>query len=680
MSSLSLHDALSSLLPGRGAPDFARPGLAGPGDGMDIDGGHADAPRPGGPHGAHDGDGPGRPPGFGDGGNGPSRHLHGDGPPPHARPPMGDGTRGPPAPPLAPPVPQGSPGLPGFGHGTIHHGGSVLPPQGHPALADALRGPGAQPLAPPVPQGPSPQGMYGMARSASFAPPHMDTAVPVQARQAAADPVRGPAPQPLAPPTQQGSLHPSLDAIARELQQLPASMLRQLGEVLHRNPDALRSLPAQPEALASVLSRTGHDPRAPQAMAAEARRLAQGTETPLPARGEAGQAAPDARHAAHALPAEMRAAAEGRHHGAIDARAAALAQAEGRDARAAHAAEARAGSPSGNDPAQAAHQRAPAEAQQTLAAALTRPESTSLHPPPGTPVTGSQPVPAHQAPAGTTQAQPATTQLVQDAPQMLPARAEVAGSTVERGGQPPGLSGLGGAAAGVTLAAVANPAGTTHAHAPEAAIRARGGPQEARERGRRPDGEAGANGEDADGGGSGSRRQGTRPGPAAAGTALPAAGEIDTPTANGPSSVAAGHALGAARAGGDHVSSVDGQRRAAMDGDERPPAGIAAGAAGPLGHTVAHAAAGAPAKGVAGEADEASTPDPEALRSRRRQWLYWSLIAVTYGCLGVALAAVAPELTRLPIAPESLGAWRNALTGIGLLTGLWAWLLARRMR
>ena len=69
-----------------------------------------------------------------------------------------------------------------------------------------------------------------------------------------------------------------------------------------------------------------------------------------------------------------------------------------------------------------------------------------------------------------------------------------------------------------------------------------------------------------------------------------------------------------------------------------------------------------------------------ALRSRRRQWLYWSLIAVTYGCLGVALATVAPELTRLPIAPESLGAWRNALTGIGLLTGLWAWLLARRMR
>ena len=71
--------------------------------------------------------------------------------------------------------------------------------------------------------------------------------------------------------------------------------------------------------------------------------------------------------------------------------------------------------------------------------------------------------------------------------------------------------------------------------------------------------------------------------------------------------------------------------------------------------------------------------NPEARQSRQRQWLYWSLIAVTYACLGVALATVAPDLSGLPIAPDSLGTWRNVLTGAGLLTGLWAWLLARRM-
>jgi hypothetical protein len=52
---------------------------------------------------------------------------------------------------------------------------------------------------------------------------------------------------------------------------------------------------------------------------------------------------------------------------------------------------------------------------------------------------------------------------------------------------------------------------------------------------------------------------------------------------------------------------------------------------------------------------------------------------VTYACLGLALATVAPDLFGLPIAAGSTGTWRNALTGAGLLTGLWAWLVARRM-
>ena len=45
-------------------------------------------------------------------------------------------------------------------------------------------------------------------------------------------------------------------------------------------------------------------------------------------------------------------------------------------------------------------------------------------------------------------------------------------------------------------------------------------------------------------------------------------------------------------------------------------------------------------------------------RADARQWLYWSLIAVTYGCLASALAMMTPWAASLPIATDALPAWR----------------------
>src|SRR5690606_29649628 len=129
---------------------------------------------------------------------------------------------------------------------------------------------------------------------------HSGTDIPAHARQAMSDALRGPAPQPLAPPQGQGPLEPSLHALARELQALPPSVIRQLSDALHSHPEALRALPAQPEALAAVLARATPDTTpAPHAAAAEARRLVHGGEGahPVP-RGQDADAPREARQAA----------------------------------------------------------------------------------------------------------------------------------------------------------------------------------------------------------------------------------------------------------------------------------------------------------------------------------------------------------------------------------------------
>src|SRR5690606_21973290 len=163
---------------------------------------------------------------------------------------------------------------------------------------------------------------------------------PFHARQALSEPLRGPAAQPLTP-SFQGQGEPPLLALARELQLLPPSVIRQLSDALASNPDALRELPARPEALAVALSRTVSGPaEGMQAAAAEARRLAHGGDaaSPLP-RGQDAEAPRDPRQpGAAGFSAEPR--------GAADARAAALLE-----ARQGAVTEARPGWTGGMDPA-----------------------------------------------------------------------------------------------------------------------------------------------------------------------------------------------------------------------------------------------------------------------------------------------------------------------------------------
>lgn len=207
-----------------------------------------------------------------------------------------------------------------------------------------------------------------------------------------------------------------------------------------------------------------------------------------------------------------------------------------------------------------------------------------------------------------------------------------------------GLLGLAGAA-GVTLAAVGNPAGTTHANAPQSSVRTRKSDEARQERDEQVQQ---SDRDDADGGSSDGRR-GSRERNAGAADGEPARKGADDGRARAPASgAAAGHTANAGV-----VLPFPGHG----EGDDD---------ASPAGHT--HA--GPPA-------EDARDQD---VRDRRLQWLYWSLIVVTYGCLGLALTTFAPGVLNLPIAPDRLPALRNVLTTAGLAAGLWAWLVARRMR
>ncbi|WP_298576107.1 hypothetical protein [uncultured Luteimonas sp.] len=507
---------------------------------------------------------------------------------------------------------------------------------------------------------------------------HSGTDIPAHARQAMSDALRGPAPQPLAPPQGQRPLEPSLHALARELQALPPSVIRQLSDALHSHPEALRALPAQPEALAAVLARATPDTTpAPHAAAAEARRLVHGGEGahPVP-RGQDADAPREARQAVPpGVASDPRAAGETRPGLPGQDLRPGMPPAESRQGQ---PAEARPAWAAGMDPALAAGLRgqgAGAEAP-TPAAAQSRADALATPQPSFAPAgsTSATPTTATTAtplPAGSTQAPAAPGPLAQDVPSLQAARADAAGTTVERGGQGPGLSGLGGVAAGVTLAAVANPAGTTHAHAPDSAVRARGA-QKGRDHQRDDPAHEGGNGRQARGRKAGTESDSGAQRDRAASAASAAAASVAT--------VGQSPGTGAATAG-----SVDADSAADAGTDPRHPAGASHSppqqGATAAGHTVESGPAGRPLADATATAAAAREPlDPEARQSRQRQWLYWSLIAVTYACLGVALATVAPDLSGLPIAPESLGTWRNVLTGAGLLTGLWAWLLARRMR
>lgn len=313
--------------------------------------------------------------------------------------------------------------------------------------------------------------------------------------------------------------------------------------------------------------------------------------------------------------------------------------------------------------------------------------------------------PAAGAPQGATAAPaPVSSMPLEPAPQQapptradaatLPARAEVPGvpggptmaAAAGDPASPGGLPGLAGAA-GVTLVAVGQPAGTTFAHAPAAAVRAR----KADESGRTgEDVQAGRTGRkqtrEGKDGGPGDHRDDSRGRQAApAGAAPGAPGEARrTATTTG----------AAAPAGSPGVPG-----HAAPGGGAGPSAGAAspqdageAPAAAAQGHTAAmspgmraareraNGPAMAEARAAAALADGEEATDAAAATRDPWQWLYWGLIAVTYGCLGVALVLFSPDRFGLSIGTDAATTWRNALTATGLLSGLWAWLLARRLR
>src|SRR5690606_26096398 len=215
-----------------------------------------------------------------------------------------------------------------------------------------------------------------------------------------------------------------------------------------------------------------------QAAAADARRLAEGAGAPPPLpRGQDAEASRDPRQ-----PGVAGFSAD--PGGAADARAAALLE-----ARQGGVIEARPGWAGGLDPALALGPAVRAQAMgeaQPAGPSRAEPAATATQMPAA--LTGSGQAPGAAAATGSTQASAAAPTSVQDAIHLPGARAEAARSTADRAAQPPGLAGLGGVAAGVTLAAIGQPAGTTHAYAPDSAVRARGA-QQARDQERR-DGDA----------------------------------------------------------------------------------------------------------------------------------------------------------------------------------------------
>ena len=447
----------------------------------------------------------------------------------------------------------------------------------------------------------------------------------------------GPLADTLAEAWRQNPTHP----LFRELQQLPPETLRQLFQ-LGSQPPTGNGPDAPMEPLARTLSQ----------LAADARQAAQDSRGTLPP-SLGPQVVQDRALAGgrEALPAALAGSRPGEDlHGA-----AAL-----RDGLA----------------SQDATQR---PVQSTLAALLARGDGLQAQ---GTPL---QP-PLHAttpAPAG----------MPQELAAQMPLQARLAGDALAAGrtdavavGAPDptssgGLPGMIGAA-GVTLAAVGQPAGTTFAHAPHHAARLRQADdahQKARKRAAEQDNarqQAGEQDRRDDGRGSSHDEAPSRDATPATTSARTATGDAATRT----STPGEGDTRSAAIAAGNTTSET-------------------AAATATAGHTLAaspatarHArerrdrARGVPPDRARAQAWATATPPAtDAVRTaerraRRWRWLYWSLIAVAYACLGFALALLLPQLADLPVAQESRSAWRHGLTVVGLTSAAWAWLLARRLR
>ena len=342
-------------------------------------------------------------------------------------------------------------------------------------------------------------------------------------------------------------------------------------------------------------------------------------------------------------------------------------------------------------------------------AAGTRQESAGVH--------GAQPAfPA--PPAAAAAATAATTPLPQELAVAQALHARVAGEAATVPGRadaaPTTAEGIGlpgfGAAAGLTLAAVVQPAGTTFAHAPTTTPRTPVRDQARDARATRAPEDQARHGQQRD-----QRRQPPSDGRAApdSDTSRPGQRGGANGRATGADAVQAG--TGAATGRTTATSTTATTRASAPSPDAMPgstsssPTDASNSAAVPPG-TTAQAATRvwrgreplteAPAPPAA-----AARPSAQAVRAyrlqdaaaqggepdhtpglggnrrlRRRQWLYWSLIAVTYACLAAALATLLPDRFELPIGEAHRPYWRHGLTIFGLVTGLVAWWLARRTR
>lgn len=373
-------------------------------------------------------------------------------------------------------------------------------------------------------------------------------------------------------------------ALLRQLQELPPEAIRQLGHLLETESARLQRLPASQEAMAELVARSLQEIRdARQPAGADGRPLAAGDG--------------DASRWIGAQKADGSTALQSQQLAAMQARA-----------EIAHPAM-----------MQQAQLQSRADA---MPVAAGNPLATA-------PATGEQGV--SLAPGART---------IGDPSHPLPARAE--GNVVADRGGPAGLPGSTvGVAAGVTLAAVGNPAGTTYAIAPQTPSRLRQ-PSDSKEGddagADNPEASPDEQQQDRDGkpqghGEAGARRKGTPEEAHAAGL-----------TAQLPGSRTPGEGPGAWLA--SLFGSLPGQQQ------------------------------------VQGHTGEGPRQVREAAQreSQRLRWLYWTLIGVAYVCLAVSLATLAPGLSKLPISPENLPLWRNGMTVTGLLAGLWAWMLARRMR
>ncbi len=253
-----------------------------------------------------------------------------------------------------------------------------------------------------------------------------------------------------------------------------------------------------------------------------------------------------------------------------------------------------------------------------------------------------------------------------------------------------GLLGLVGAA-GVTLAAVGNPAGTTHVVAPQAQSRLRQA-EDARNDARKRVSEDEM--EDEDGGGDRGRdsRDGTSRERGRASNDDRAGGEASTGRDfRAPTRAASANGAGVQpEDAGANTASGSGPATGTGANEARAPAEASSATA--AGHTAAiglllpryhgsddDADEDAQLQGHAGEASLAEE-DAEVRHARHLRWGYWALIAVAYGCFGLALATLAPAWFDLPIAQENRTLWRHGLTAVGLASALWAWVLSRRIR